>query len=195
MSKKGKNTLDRPEYYLNRELSWLEFNRRVLLQAQKKTLPLLERLKFLAIFASNLDEFFMIRVAGLRQQARAGIRKPDPSGLTPARQLQEISRRCHELTAEHGQTVRQVLDELRKQGLVLLRREELTPEQKDYVKTCFEQELFPVLTPLSLTELDPCPLLPGLQIYVAIVLEPTGGSSDPSILAVPVPDKIGRAHV
>lgn len=184
--------LEQPESFLNRELSWLEFNRRVLQQAQNPKLPLLERVKFLAIFASNLDEFFMIRAAGLRQQAAAGIRKKDPSGRTPAEQLEEISRRCHQMMEEHARTMRQVFAELRENGLTLLRREELTSKQKTALRAYFESEIFPVLTPISLTGLNPPPLLEGLQLFAAIVLEPQEDTEEASILAVPVPDSFKR---
>ncbi|MEJ5260743.1 MAG: polyphosphate kinase 1 [Anaerohalosphaeraceae bacterium] len=192
MGKKSEEKLNRPDSFFNRELSWLEFNRRVLQQAQNPKLPLLERVKFLAIFASNLDEFFMVRVAGLRQQAASDIRKKDPSGRTPAEQLEEISIRCHQMVAEHARTMHQVFAELRENGLILLRRKELTLEQKSALKTYFESEIFPVLTPISLTELDPPPLLSALQIFVAMVLEPQEKDQPPSILAVPVPDIFKR---
>jgi len=192
MGKNKTEILEQPESFLNRELSWLEFNRRVLQQARNPKLPLLERVKFLAIFASNLDEFFMIRVAGLRQQAAAGIRKKDPSGKTPAEQLEEISRRCHQMMEEHARTMRQVFAELRENGLILFRREELTSKQKTALRAYFESEIFPVLTPISLTGLNPPPLLEGLQLFAAIVLEPQEDTEEVSILAVPVPDSFKR---
>lgn len=184
--------LEEPTLFLNRELSWLEFNRRVLRQAQNPSLPLLERVKFLAIFASNLDEFFMIRVAGLRQQAAAGIRQKDPSGRTAAEQLKEISERCHQMTAEHAQTMHQVFAELRGKGLTLIRRQELTTEQKAALKPYFETEIFPILTPISLTGLNPPPLLRGLQLFAAVVLEPESGQEEPSLAAVPIPESFKR---
>lgn len=192
MGKKHKDELEKAEMFINRELSWLEFNRRVLQQAQNGNLPLLERVKFLAIFASNLDEFFMIRVAGLRQQAAAGIRKKDPSGRTAAEQLKEISRQCHQMMGEYAQTMRQVFGELREKGLILIRRGELSAEQKTAMRPYFETEIFPILTPICLTGLTPPPLLSGLQVFAAIVLEPAEGEEGVSVLAVPVPNSLKR---
>ena len=115
-----------PERFINRELSWLEFNDRVLREGLSEELPLLERLKFLAITSSNLDEFFMIRVAGLMQQCAAGVRKRDPAGLTPAQQLTAISRRTHRMVAEQTAGIHHVLSELAGHGLHV-REETLIP--------------------------------------------------------------------
>src|SRR5512138_2374131 len=109
--------LDAPELYINRELSWLEFNDRVLQEGLAEDVPLLERLKFLAIVGSNLDEFYMVRVAGLRQQEAAGVRRRDPSGLTPAQQLEAVGRRARRLVAERTAGIVKALAQLRERGL------------------------------------------------------------------------------
>ena len=116
----GKIDLGAPELYINRELSWLEFNDRVLQEGLAEDLPLLERLKFLAIVGSNLDEFFMIRVAGLLQQREAGLRRRDASGLTPAQQLEQIARRVRRMVGEHGKGIAAALAQLRARGISVL---------------------------------------------------------------------------
>ena len=109
---KEKKKLNVPGLFVNRELSWLEFNNRVLQEGLDESLPLLERLKFLSIVSSNLDEFFMVRVAGLTQQKAAGVHKPDKSGLTPTQQLKEISQRVHKMMDTHTYAVMDILDEV-----------------------------------------------------------------------------------
>ncbi len=169
--KKKAANFDSPQLFINRELSWLEFNRRVLLEGMREDLPLLERLKFLAIFSSNLDEFFLIRVAGLAQMVSAGLRKRDKSGLTPNQQLARIGETVHELNRQHTKAVAEVITALGEKGLCLLRKNDWTLDHKKFVRTYFQQIVMPVLTPLDITELAPRPLLPGLQLYVALVLE------------------------
>ncbi len=188
-----KSNLNNPDYFFNREVSWLQFNQRVLEQAERPSQPLLERLKFLAIFSSNLDEFFMVRVAGLNQQADAGSRKKDKSGLTPLQQLHEISRRTHELVDRHTRSVNGLLDELRKHGLCLLTRDKWTLDHRRYLKQYFEQEILPVVTPLAVEQLTPCPLLPGLQINVALTLQADAEKGDSGrLLVIPVPYSFPR---
>lgn len=192
MARKIKPTkLNKPEYFLNRELSWLQFNLRVLEQAERPSQPLLERLKFLAIFSSNLDEFFMVRIAGLNQQVDAGRRKKDKSGLTPRQQLTEISRQTHELVTRHSAVVSDLLAQLRKHGLYLLGRDEWTLDQRRFLRRYFEQEILPVITPLAVEQLNPCPLLPGLQMNVALTLNASETDSG-RLLVVPVPVSFPR---
>lgn len=191
--KKKINNFDKPDYFLNRELSWLQFNQRVLELARRRSLPLLERLKFLAIFSSNLDEFFMVRVAGLNQQADAGRRKKDKSGRTPRQQLLEIGKDAHDLVDQHTRSVSDLLDELRKHRLYILARDEWTLEQRRYLKRHFEQEILPVVTPLAVEQLNPCPLLPGLQINVALTLQADPKAPDAGrLLIIPVPYSFAR---
>jgi len=187
-----KDKLDAPELYVNRELSWLEFNDRVLREGTDPSLPPLERLKFLAIVSSNLDEFFMIRVAGLGQQAAAGVRRRDPSGLTPAQQLERISRRTHRMVAEQARAIREVLAELPRHGVRLLEAGELSAEQRRFAQSYFRAEVLPCLTPLAADRLEPCPVLPGLRLMLALRLAGEGAGGGPRVAVVPVPTGLPR---
>ncbi len=193
----AKNKLKSPELYINRELSWLEFNDRVLREGLCKDLPLLERLKFLAIVSSNLDEFFLVRVAGLMQQRSAGVRRRDPAGLTPAQQLAAISRRAHRMVAEQANGIREALEKLAEHGMFVVEPQDWTPQQQQSLRSYFSREILPVLTPLAIQELDPCPLLPGLRLYVAAVIGGRQGSEQTdqpaeTVVAVPVPGQFLR---
>ncbi len=187
-------TLKSPDLYINRELSWLEFNDRVLREGLDRRLPLLERLKFLAIVSSNLDEFFMVRVAGLHQLKGAGVRRRDPAGLTPSQQLAAIGRRVHRLVEEQTEGVREVFQGLSKEGLFLWRSGDWTDPQRDWLHAYFVKEVLPVLTPLAVEDLDPFPVLPGLQLHVAAVIAPDspGASGGEKIVDVPVPSVFKR---
>ncbi len=185
--------LDSPELLINRELSWLEFNDRVLQEGRSDSVPLMERLKFLAIVCSNLDEFFMIRVAGLKQQVDAGITKKDPSGLTPGEQLAAISARAHRMMDEHADAVRDVFSALARHGLRLLSVEQANPEQQRFLESYFRDEVLPVLTPLAVEELEPFPVLPPLGLNLALVLTPAPPAGRESKIAlVPVPGNLPR---
>jgi polyphosphate kinase len=185
--------LDAPELYINRELSWLEFNHRVLEEGLSDALPLMERLKFLSIVSSNLDEFFMIRVAGLVQQRQAGLRKRDIAGLTPAQQLRRIYQRVHRMVREQSEGIAAVLAALRDEGLSVLEPQEWDPEQRRFLLTYFQTEVEPVLTPLAVEELSPPPLLPGLGLNVALRMR-SGDDDEASeeIAVVPVPGQFPR---
>jgi len=165
------------ELYFNRELSWLEFNQRVLREGLSPEVPLLERLKFLAIVSSNLDEFFQVRVAGLRQQRAARVRRRDPSGMTPEEQLEAISRRVHRMVGDQTAGIREALAELRDHGMQVYARQEWTAEHRQFLRSCFQREVLPTLTPLAVEELRPAPLLPGLQLHVAAWLAPVAARS------------------
>lgn len=192
-TKSKKTKYDAVANFINRELSWAAFNRRVLELAQRTELPLLERLKFLAIFSSNLDEFFMIRVAGLNQQIDAGIRKKAIAGRTPLVQLKEISDRVHTLMDTHTGMVKELFTQLRKHGLYVLGRDEWSEKHRSYLKDYFLTEILPVLTPLAVQQHDPCPLLPGLQINVALTLRAGKDLPDEDrLLVIPVPDLFTR---
>jgi polyphosphate kinase len=188
----AKHDANRTERFINRELSWLEFNDRVLREGLSDEVPLLERLKFLAITSSNLDEFFMIRVAGLKQQRAAGVRKRDLAGLTPAEQLTAISRRTHRMMVDQAAGIRRALSRLAEHGVRVLSPDDWTPDDWRFLQSHFSREILPVLTPLAVQELDPCPLLPGLQLYVALVID--CGNADPpeKIAVVPVPARMPR---
>jgi polyphosphate kinase len=179
--------LSATELYLNRELSWLEFNDRVLQEGLADTLPLLERLKFLAIVSSNLDEFFMIRVAGLLHQRAAGRRGRDPSGLTAGQQLDRISRRVRRMVAEQGAGVVAALGQLRQHGLAVLEPVEWTPSQRAFLREHFAADILPVLTPLAVQTLHPPPLLPSLQLHLAVIVAAPGSDPPWRVVAVPLP--------
>ena len=189
----AKKILDAPELFVNRELSWLEFNDRVLQEGLSKDVPLLERLKFLAIVSSNLDEFFMIRVGGLMQQRAVRLRRRDFSGLTCSQQLQRISRRAHQMVAQQSAGIRRGLDKLKEHNLHVLETADWTSEQRRFLQKYFTQEIQPVLTPVAVQELEPCPLLPGLQLYVGLVLG-SRQAKEPSerIVVIPVPSRFPR---
>ena len=183
-----------PQTFINRELSWLEFNHRVLEEGLSDDLPLLERLKFLSIVSSNLDEFFMIRVAGLKQQQAAGIRKRDPSGMTPVQQLKAISRRVHRMVAEQSDGLREVLDRLRAEGLHLVAAHGWTSRQRTYLRSHFKAQILPMLTPLAVEALRPPPLLPSLGLNVAVLVPSKKGGAEapPQLIVIPVPGQVTR---
>ncbi|HAN74685.1 MAG TPA: polyphosphate kinase 1 [Planktothrix sp. UBA8407] len=163
--------LQDPQYYLSRELSWLEFNRRVLAEALDPQTPLLERLKFLAIFSSNLDEFFMVRVAGIKRQIEAQVNKVTADGRTPQQQLNAIHERLLPMvTEQHQYFEQQIKPELAQNGIHLLSYIDLNQEQRTYLKRYFDERIFPVLTPLAIDRSHPFPYLSNLSLNLAVVL-------------------------
>lgn len=161
-----------PQYYFNRELSWIEFNRRVLREATDPDALLLERLKFLAIFSSNLDEFFMVRVAGLRKQVAAGVAKRTPDGRSPEQQLDAIHDRLKPIVHEQHEHFHQELrPTLAANGIYLLDYVDLNQEQRTYLHNYFEAEIFPVLTPLAVDPGHPFPHISNLSLNLAVVVE------------------------
>ena len=161
-----------PAYYTNRELSWLDFNYRILDEARDKTNPLFERLKFLSITASNLDEFFMVRVASLMDMIHAKVSKPDLAGLTPAEQLQKVEQKCHELIDRQYSTLsRSLIPALRQEGYDLVTNPDaLTKEQRDYLDTYFEQTVYPVLTPTAVDASRPFPLIRNKSLNIGALI-------------------------
>jgi polyphosphate kinase len=160
-----------PQYYLNRELSWLEFNHRVLHEALDPRTPLLERLKFSAIFSSNLDEFFMVRVAGLKQQVEAGVTKLTPDGLTPTEQLEVISKRLRPLVSQQDQHFEYELrHQLDAEKIHLVNYVDLHQEQRTYLQQYFEEHIFPVLTPLAIDPSHPFPYISNLSLNLAVIV-------------------------
>jgi len=158
-----------PSLYINRELSWLEFNARVLHEAFDPRNRLLERLKFLAIFSTNLDEFYMVRVAGLRRQIAAGVQHVPPDGMTPTQQLAAITARVAELVEQQRKCLYDVLlPELGQHGIRIVRIEELTPEEWHVVDQFFESQVFPVLTPLAVDPGHPFPYISNLSLSLAV---------------------------
>jgi len=165
-----------PVYYTNREISWLQFDKRVLSEARDKTIPLMERLKFLSITASNLDEFFMIRVASLKDMVNAGYKKKDIAGLTPSEQLVKINEETHELVNQQYSTYnRSLLPLMRQNGLcVLEHHEELTKEQTAFVDRYFEDNVYPVLTPMAVDSSRPFPLIRNKSLNIGALLQKKG---------------------
>src|SRR3954466_4823160 len=159
--------------FINRELSWLEFNSRVLDEARDQSVPLLERLKFLAIVASNLDEFFMVRVAGLKQQLSGNVSETPPDGLTAAEQLAAISQRTHAMVAQQYRGWREEGDPRLAEtaGVRLVRPGNLTPEQRALIVGTFSHEVWPVLTPLAVDPGHPFPVLRNRSLNLAISLQ------------------------
>ncbi|MBD2327808.1 polyphosphate kinase 1 [Alkalinema sp. FACHB-956] len=161
-----------PQYYFNRELSWIEFNSRVLHEAFDPRTPLIERLKFLAIFSSNLDEYFMVRVAALKQQVEAEVRKLSADGKTPQEQLAMIRQRLHPLvTKQHRHFEQALRPQLAGHGIFLLDYMDLNQEQRAYLKNYFEEQVFPVLTPLAIDPSHPFPYISNLSLNLAVVIK------------------------
>ncbi|RHW39818.1 RNA degradosome polyphosphate kinase [Lysinibacillus yapensis] len=176
----------KPQYYNNRELSWLAFNERVLEEAEDVNNPLLERLKFLAIFSSNLDEFFMVRVAGLQDQVRAGYHKPEnKAGLTPKEQLERIAEKTQALVRRQMEVFRYLLFELLPQEKVYIRDfKSLNENQKQYVNELFEETIFPVLTPVAVDAYRPFPTLLGKTLNLLVMLEENSFSEHSEKMAI-----------
>ncbi|MFL5582525.1 MAG: polyphosphate kinase 1 [Gemmatimonadaceae bacterium] len=175
-----------PSLFINRELSWLDFNARVLHEAFDDRNPLLERLKFLAIFSSNLDEFYMVRVAGLRRQVAAGVTSTPPDGLTPQEQLDAINARVRTLRARQRECLEELLPALADRGVRLLRMDELAPPEWAVVDEYFESQIFPVLTPLAVDPGHPFPYISSLSLSLAVtVRDPATGAEHFARVKVP----------
>jgi polyphosphate kinase len=178
--------------YINRELSWVEFNQRVFNEALREDLPLLERMKFLAITASNLDEFFQVRIGGLMMMKRGGIKAADSSGLTPARSLSALRERILQMTQDQYSLFTGVLvPALRSHGILLLKHEDLKVEQSAQVAATFEDQVYPMLTPLAVLEGEAPPVVPALQLVVACRLKDSDTGNSRYAL-IPIPETVGR---
>ena len=180
-----------PARFVNREVSWLQFNMRVLEEAGNANHPLLERMRFVSISANNLDEFFMVRVAGLKGQLRAGMITKSADGLTPAEQLDEIATLAQHLHLEqqdHWQTLR---EELFAQSVVIHEADDLTSDQVSYLQRLFREEIFPVLTPIAVDPAHPFPFIPNLGLSLAFELSRPGTSQTLTAL-VRVPANLDR---
>lgn len=173
--------------FFDRELSWLKFNQRVLECAENEDMPLLERANFAAIFASNLDEFFMVRVAGLKRRIDSGIAVPSAAGLSPRQQLRAISETAHRLQDEHAHyTIDTILPELEKERIVLLTWDKLTSSEQEHLSRYYRQQVFPVLTPLAVDPAHPFPYISGGSINLAVIVEnPASGKSHFARVKIP----------
>lgn len=185
---------DDPKNYVNREMSWLEFNYRILGEARDKTLPLFERLKFLSITASNLDEFFMVRVASLKDMVHAKYTKLDIAGMRADEQLDAIGKKTHELVALQYSTYnRSLLPALKQAGLqVIYNHEDLTPEEGAYVDKYFHDYVYPVLTPMAVDSSRPFPLVRNKSLNIAALLQKKSGEEDLEFAMVQVPNVLPR---
>lgn len=181
-----------PGYYTNRELSWLLFDKRVLSEAKDKQNPLFERLKFLSITASNLDEFFMVRVASLKDMENAGYNKPDIAGMTPTEQLQKVYEATHELVEKQYAVYNRLLPQLLQNGLrVIEKHEKLTVQEAEYIDKYYEENVYPVLTPMAVDSSRPFPLIRNKSLNIgALVTKKNGGELE--FVTVQVPSVLPR---
>ncbi len=187
-----------PKLFLNREISWLAFNERVLAEARDPSLPLFERLKFLSIVSSNLDEFFMVRVAGLKQQILGGVAETAADGMLPSEQLSAIAERTHSMIADRDRAwLEDIRPSLAAHGIHLPGSADWNPEQRAAARDHFTTQVFPALTPLAIDPGHPFPHLRNKSINVAVFLRPSGGrrratSRGSSLAVVQVPSVLGR---
>ena len=186
LEKNAFSSLDDPTLYINRELSWLEFNERVLEEAKDPRNPLLERLKFLCIVASNLDEFFEVRVAGLKQQRQSNVSAPGPDAMSPSEQLAAISCRVRKMVDDQYRLWNEELVPLLEQThIFFLPYDELTKEEKQYYTKYFQKSVYPVLTPLAVDPVHPFPQLLNKSLNVAVELEGAELSTNLAVVQVP----------
>ncbi len=183
-----------PEYYTNRELSWVMFDQRVLSEARDKSIPLFERLKFLSITASNLDEFFMIRVASLKDMVHAGYEKEDIAGMTASAQLEALDTEIHKLVELQYSTYnRSLLPLLMQNGLHVVRRhEDLTPEEAEYADRYFADNVYPVLTPMAVDSSRPFPLIRNKSLNIGALVRKKGTEEGVDFATVQVPSVLAR---
>ena len=180
-----------PERFINRELSWLDFNHRVLEEAENARHPLLERVRFLSISASNLDEFYSVRVAGLIGQAKAGVTRASPDGLTAAQQLAEIGVRSGALMADQQRIWTELLSEMRDAGIVLCGKAGLTEDDRAWLDAWFMERVFPVLTPLAIDPAHPFPFIPNMGLVMALLLTRTEDQQGMRAM-LPLPAQVER---
>ena len=195
MAEKEKKTdFTNPKYYTNRELSWILFNTRVLNEARDKSIPLFERLKFLSITASNLDEFFMIRVASLKDMVSVHYDKPDIAGMTPQEQLEALDKATHDLVnMQYSTYTRSLLPLLEKNGLhVIQAHEDLTKAEGDYVDRYCKDSVYPVLTPMAVDSSRPFPLIRNKSLNIGALVKKKGENKEMEFATVQVPSVLPR---
>jgi polyphosphate kinase len=190
-SRVNKQLMGSPQRFLNRELSWLEFNQRVLEEADNRAHPLLERLRFLSISASNLDEFDMVRYAGLREQVRAGVTRPSQDGLTPAQQVAAIEEAAFNLIADQQKQWKTLKAAMEDEGIFVLDAEDLTRRERADIEAYFHSNIFPILTPLAIDPAHPFPFIPNLGFTIAFDLQPVNGG-EAQVGIVPMPSFVRR---
>jgi polyphosphate kinase len=184
-------TMDSPSRFINRELSWLGFNMRVLEEARNLHHPLLERLRFLSISGNNLDEFFMVRVAGLAGQVRARVAEISDDGLTPAEQLEQIRRKAQELMAEQDLRWLQLKEELAEAGIVIVTGPELLPSERDWADQRFLEQILPVVTPIAIDPAHPFPFIPNRGFFICLELKRRKDGGMMKAL-LPIPQQLDR---
>ncbi|MDX8541013.1 MULTISPECIES: RNA degradosome polyphosphate kinase [Mesorhizobium] len=176
-----------PDRFVNREFSWLQFNRRVLEESLNANHPLLERVRFLSISAANLDEFFMVRVAGLAGQVREGIALKSPDGRTPEQQLEQLLREVERLQEDQQKSLSALMQLLNKEGIESITRDALTKDERAWLEEHFQDQVFPVLTPLSIDPAHPFPFIPNLGFSMALQLRHRkNGEEMSALLRLPV---------
>ena len=179
-----------PQNYLNRECTWIKFNERVLRESAVPSNPLLEQLNFVAISASNLDEFFMIRVAGVKHLIESGVPHHDIAGMTPQEQFSAIEQMVHEQVRQQYAYLNDLRDRLRGEGLYFIKPSELNEKQQLWLENFFEREIYPVVTPMAVDSSHPFPFLSSLSLNLAVLLRRREGDSSVKTAILPVPSSV-----